>query len=1485
MSERADLAQRAVVDGRRERLAELLERQQDLARTYPLSFAQQRLWFLDQLNPGNPFYSIHQAMQLDFAIDPAVLSRALNEVVRRHDALRTTFRSVEGRPVQVVTPSLSIPVPVVDIRHLGANADERALEIATAEARTPFDLTTGPLLRARLIRLAAARWVLALTIHHIASDGWSMGVFFDELATLYDAFARGQPSPLPQLSIQYPDFAAWQRSPAILQRIEEQLGYWTKHLADLPVLALPTDRPRPAVQSFAGETRHFLLPADVLTPLRELCSQSSGTTLFMGLLTSFAALLARYTGQQDLPIGVPIAGRTHAELEPLIGFFVNTLVMRVDLSGDPSFREALGRGREAALEAYAHQEVPFERLVEALAPPRDPSRNPLVQVAFQLFGNHAGGGTRNVAGPAPQALPIERGTAVFDLVVTAWEEADGALHGRAESSTDLFESSTIERMLRHWERLLAAAVAEPDRALAQCPLVDEGDRARLDAWNATAAPYPDQGLAELVAASAAERSDAIALLGDEESVTYAELERRATHLAHHLVAHGVEPERIVGLCAERSPALIVGLLAILKAGGAYLPLDPAYPRERLAWMLEDAGPVLLLTQSALAHSLPGPDIPRLSVDDADLMAESPDNVLPTPDPRRLAHVIYTSGSTGHPKGTLLEGGALGNVVREQRRHFGIEPEDRVLQFASLSYDAATFEIAMALGNGATLCLGSRDELMPGEPLTRFLRRQGVTVVTLPPSALAPLPPEELPALRIVTVAGEAFPARLAAAWAPGRDLFNLYGPTEATIWSTVAACDGEGVPPIGWPIANVTCDVVDSAGQLVPVGVAGELWLGGVGIARGYLNRPELTAERFLPDPFRAAATGRLYRTGDLARRRPNGALDFLGRIDQQVKIRGVRIELPEIEALLERHPGVQQAVVVAAEGEEGAASLVACIVPRKAEGGCRAADQVERWRQLYEGTYGEAEPAVDGRFQTVGWVSTFTGQPIPDAEMRAWVDGTVDRIRRLGPRRVLEVGCGTGLILFPLAPECEHYVGTDLTSEAIAHVRRYRGDELRAKVELIQCAADEIGQLRTSGQFDVIILNSVVQYFPEIDYLLRVVELATSLLSPDGTIFLGDVRSVPLLEPFALAIESGRLRNTTKVSTLRDRVRRRLRSERELALDPALFAAMVGSIPAIGDVRIEPKRGRYDNELSRHRLDVSLTRKAFGRATGHRASAERLDEIRSHLAVTDGDAILFEAIPNLRTSAGRGAVDLLAAADDESLAADLPRVDPRGVEPEDLYDLATEMGWQLDLQVSARPDRLDAYFTRGAVAPLASWPLSGEREPKREWRAYGNDPLRAAEQWRLVPELRELAARQLPDSMLPNRYLLLDTLPLTPNGKVDRRRLSRRDRDLDGWSAEFVAPRTAFEETIAGIWAEMLGVGTIGTRDDFFELGGHSLLAAQVVARLRVAFDIEIPLRLVFEQRTVAGFATEVERIISDRVASLSEEEADRLMREEDLP
>jgi SAM-dependent methyltransferase len=504
---------------------------------------------------------------------------------------------------------------------------------------------------------------------------------------------------------------------------------------------------------------------------------------------------------------------------------------------------------------------------------------------------------------------------------------------------------------------------------------------------------------------------------------------------------------------------------------------------------------------------------------------------------------------------------------------------------------------------------------------------------------------------------------------------------------------------------------------------------------------------------------------------------------------------------------------------------------------------------------------------------------------MRAWVEGTVDRLRRLGPRRVLEIGCGTGLILFQLAPDCDYYLGTDLTNEAIAHVRHYLGNALRGRVELVHCAADEIGQLQTAGDFDLIILNSVVQYFPDIDYLLRIVELAASLLSPNGTIFLGDVRTLPLLEPLALAVESGHLGNETKVSTLRDRVRRRLADERELALAPSLFAAMVSSVAGIGDVRIEPKRGRYDNELSRYRLDVSLTRKPLARATGDRATAEGLDEVRSRLAMADGDALLFEAIPNLRTAGACAAVDVLTMADDEPAIITHPRTGPRGIEPEDLYDLAAEMGWQLDLQVSTQPEHLDAYFTRGAASPLASWPLAGEWQPEQDWHAYGNQPLRTAEDRRLVLELRELLARHLVESVLPNHYLVLHELPLTPNGKIDRRALSRCDCDLETRSTEFVAPRTAFEETIAGIWAEILGVEAIGRHDDFFELGGHSLLAAQVVARLRVAFDIDIPLRLVFEQRTVAEFATAVERIISDRVACLSDEEAERLMREEALP
>ncbi|HDQ71832.1 MAG TPA: amino acid adenylation domain-containing protein, partial [Chloroflexi bacterium] len=925
------LAQNAQQDAQKETLTPPIEpvsREGNL----PLSFAQQRMWFLNQLEPDSPFYNVPFALRLTGELDVDALAQALGEIVRRHEALRTTFAAMAGEPHQVIHPARPVTLDVTDLTAYPAEQREaEARQRAQAEAHRPFDLETGPLVRVRLLRLAANDHVLLLNVHHIVSDGWSMDVLVRELRTLYEAFVTGEPSPLEELAIQYADYAAWQRMWLGGDVLETQVAYWREQLAGAPaLLELPTDRPRPPVQSYYGGHQRIELPAELVAGLRDL-GRRAGTTLFMTLLAAFQALLSRYTGQRDVVVGSPIAGRTRAEVEDLIGFFVNTLALRIDLSGNPTFEQLLVRVRRVTLEAYAHQDAPFEKLVEELRPERNPSYSPLFQVAFTLIDASP---VMELPGLHLSELAFDVEIAKFDLTLTVEQKAEGLI-AEIEYNADLFDVATIARMLGHFQTLLKSVVAEPALRLGELPLLTPAERETiLTTWNATVIPYPRETCAhELFEAQAAQTPDAVAVIFEDQYLTYRQLDRRANQLARHLRSLGVGPEVLVGLCVERSLEMVVGLLGIMKAGGAYLPLDPAYPPARLAFMLKDARVPVLLTQERLVAGLPehASRVLRLDADWGAIAAESagPFDSGATVD--NLAYVIYTSGSTGRPKGAQLAHRGLPNVSQTQIRMFGLQPGDHVLQFASLSFDAATFEIFMALRVGAALCLGTPERLLPGPSLIDLLQDLAVSIVTLTPSALASLPAlpvEALPHLRTITVAGEACSADLVARWAEGRRFFNLYGPTEATIWTTAAQCvDGDQKPPIGYPIDNTEIYLLDAHLRPVPVGVPGELHVSGVGLARGYLNQPGLTAQAFIPHPFSARPGARLYRTGDLARHLPDGQVEFLGRIDHQVKVRGFRIELGEIEAVLNGHSAVQETVVVV-RADGTSQRVVAYVVP-----------------------------------------------------------------------------------------------------------------------------------------------------------------------------------------------------------------------------------------------------------------------------------------------------------------------------------------------------------------------------------------------------------------------------------------------------------------------------------------------------------------------------------------------------------------------------
>ena len=911
-------------------LADLLREKAEKPRRVVASFAQQRLWFLDQMESGTGSYNVSRAARMKGRLNLPALRQTLNALVARHESLRTNFGTDAGEPVQIISPAREMEIPLIDLR--GLRPEDRLNETrrrATLASKDPFNLVSDRLLRATLFQVGEQDHVLLLVMHHIISDGWSMGVLVREIGVLYEAFVNHQPSPLPPLSIQYSDFALWQRQWLQGDVLEEQLGYWTKQLAGAPaVLDLPTDRPRPAMQTFNGAYYSRGLPKRLGDSLN-LLSRREGVTLFMTLLAAFQTLLYRYTNQDDIVIGTPIANRTHRETEDLIGFFVNTLVLRSDLSGNPTFRELLGRVKETSLGAYAHQDLPFEKLVEGLNPERSLSHSPLFQVMFAL--QNAPREAQDLKELTITRVPLESGTSKFELTFFITETAN-ELSCYLEYNTDLFDEITIARMLNHFEVLLEGIVADQNQRLAKLLLLTETERQQLlSEWNDTRVEFPSEDcLHQLFEAQAEKTPEAIALVCGDERLTYSELNTRANQLAHHLQRLGIGPEDRVGVCLRRTPSMLIAILGTLKAGAAYTPLDPAYPQHRLGFILQDAGAAVLLTQNELVPMLPQTDSRVVCVDsDWQVIArEDQSNPVSTVTPQNIGCVIYTSGSTGVPKGVSIQHCSTVMFLHWAIASFDKQDLAAVLASTSICFDLSVFEMF------APLCSGGKVVLVENALHLPDLAAADVTLVNTVPSAMTELVRLRAipPSVRTINLAGEPLMNSLVQdIYQQGsvKQVLNLYGPSEDTTYSTFAQATkgAKEEPSIGRPIANTEVYLLDRFSQLVPVGVPGELHLGGAGLARGYLNRASLTAEKFVPNPFSREPGARLYKTGDLARYQSDGTIQFLGRIDHQVKLRGYRIELGEIETTLREHAAVQDSVVMVRDLAEGDKTLVGYIV------------------------------------------------------------------------------------------------------------------------------------------------------------------------------------------------------------------------------------------------------------------------------------------------------------------------------------------------------------------------------------------------------------------------------------------------------------------------------------------------------------------------------------------------------------------------------
>ncbi|HEX8176350.1 MAG TPA: amino acid adenylation domain-containing protein, partial [Pyrinomonadaceae bacterium] len=946
---RTDLAS---LSPQRKRLLELLLRQESAKaappmtaiqrrgtdNNLPLSFAQQRLWFLEQLDPGNTAYIMDTAVRLFGRLDTHVLERTLNEIIRRHEVLHTQFEFHEGKPAQVITPTAYIHLPLIDLGALADTTRQNLLQqLRDAEAQRPFELERAPLLRATLLRLSTTEHVLLFTMHHIISDAWSMALLVREVASLYTAFMAGKPSPLRELPIQYADYAVWQREWLSGEVLDEQLQYWREQLEGAPTeLSLPTDRRRPSVPTHRGARYDFSLQAELSEELREL-SRREGVTLFMTLLAGWSLLLGRYAAVEDVLVGTPIAGRTRAEVEDLIGFFVNTLVMRVRWESKWRVEELLKAVREVSLGGYSHQEVPFERLVEEMQVERSLSRSPLFQVAFML--QNAPVESLELPGLTLEQIPTKRDKAVFDLSLVL-QETGRALSGYLLYDTELFDETTIERMLEHWQILLRGMAKGLGQSVIELPMMSEAERRQvLLQWNDTRSGYPREACVhQLFESQVLATPEAVALVFEDEQVTYAELNRRANQLAHYLQSLGVGLEVPVGISLERSIEMVVGMLAILKAGGFYVPLDASYPIARVKWMLEDAGISVLLTDKHLLELLPASNVITVCLDtDREVVAQqSQKNLDNQAHAENLAYLIYTSGSTGQAKGVAVSHRAINRLVINTD-YVRLSPGDTVAQASNSSFDAITFELWGALLNGARLVILSKDvALSPNELGSRISlhRINTMFLTTALFNQLVRSVPTAFKGMRQLLTGGEQVePKSMEEVLSQGglERLLHVYGPTETTTyasWYEVKEIASDAVTvPIGRPIANTEFYVLDTNMRPVPIGVPGELYIGGDGVARGYWQRAELTAEKFVPHPWSDEGGQRLYRTGDQVRYLADGSIEFLGRLDYQVKVRGFRIELGEIEAALLSHPLLREAVVVMREDEPGDKRIVAYVV------------------------------------------------------------------------------------------------------------------------------------------------------------------------------------------------------------------------------------------------------------------------------------------------------------------------------------------------------------------------------------------------------------------------------------------------------------------------------------------------------------------------------------------------------------------------------